>query len=87
MSYNDIFNRPYFVVPPECAQVQLLFDRVGNRVSAAAWTGEDPSTGELSFSLAVYFGTLVLHPDNPSVTEMAVRRALGFPADSTLRLD
>ena len=39
MSYNDIFNRPYFVVPPECAQVQLLFDRVGNRVSAAAWTG------------------------------------------------
>lgn len=87
MSYNDIFNRPYFVVPPECAQVQLLFDRVGNRVSAAAWTGEDPSTGELSFSVAVYFGTLVLHPDNPSVTEMAVRRALGFPADSTLRLD
>ena len=87
MSYNDIFNRPYFVVPPECPQVQLLLDRVGNHLGARGWKAEDGAAGTVRFSLAVYFGTLIMHPEHPSADEKAVRCALGFPEDCTLRID
>lgn len=87
MSYNDIFNRPYFVVPPDCPQVQLLFDRAGNHVAASGWQAKDEEAGAVRFSLAVYFGTLVMHPEQAGDDEGRLRAALGFPEDCLLRLD
>lgn len=85
MAYNVIFNRPYFVVPPDAPQVQLLLDRIP-LAEAPGWYSDQPD-GTRYFSIAVYFGTLIMHPEAAAPREVALREALGFPADSTLRLD
>lgn len=85
MSYTKIFNRPYFAVPPEAPQVQLLLDRLP-QVGASAWYA-DEADGTTLFSIAVYFGSLILHPDDATPREDALRTALGFDPGTTLRLD
>lgn len=85
MSYTKIFNRPYFAVPPEAPQVQLLLDRLP-QVGAPAWYG-DGADGATLFSIAVYFGSLILHPDGASPREDALRGGLGFNPGTILRLD
>lgn len=85
MAYNVIFNRPYFVVPPDAPQVQLLLDRIP-LAEAPGWYS-DQLDGTRYFSIAVYFGTLIVHPDGATPREVALREALGFPPTCTLRLD
>lgn len=85
MSYNEIFNRPYFAVPPEAPQVQLLLDRVP-RPGASGWHCDGPNN-TVRFSIAIYFGSLIMHPDNASGREIELRRLFGFPVASTVRLD
>lgn len=85
MSYNEIFNRPYFAVPPEAPQVQLLLQRIP-QAGAAGWYANG-ADGTVYFSIAIYFGSLIMHPEDASEREREVRRLLGFAPDSTLRLD
>lgn len=95
MSYTNIFNRPYFAVPPESPQMQLLLDRTGGTAGANGWVlehgdGKTATDGEddgARFSIAIYFGTLMMRADGASEREQAVRRGLGFPPEATVRID
>ena len=87
MGYSNIFNRPYFVVPPDYPPVQLLFDRMGNALTVSGWHAEDTEAGFIRFSPAVYFGTLIVHPEEASDDEKCLHRVLGFPEEVLLRLD
>lgn len=86
MSYCEVFNWPYFVVPPDAPQVELYFERTGGRMDAPGWQYTAPD-GSSRCSIAVYFGTLALHPGNATEREQHLRTMLELPPESTVRLD
>lgn len=86
MSCNEVFNWPHFSVPPEAPQVDLCLQRLDGCLDAPGWRYRDQQD-EVRFSIAVYFGTLILYPSDPAQCGCRMRQFLALPQDRPLRLD
>lgn len=86
MSCNEVFNWPPFTVRPDAPQVELCLRRFGGALDAPGWGYRD-ERGAVRFSAAVYFGTLILQPGEPSVREQRLRSDLDLPEDAPVRID
>lgn len=86
MCYREVFNWPHFIVPPTAPQVSLYLERSNGHMDAPGWQYTEPD-GSLRLSIAVYFGSVMLHPPASTDSEAEVRSLLSAAPASTVRLD
>ena len=91
MPYCDIFNKPYFIVPPDDPRVGLLFEQVNCLMSTGGFSYK-AKDGRAFISPGIYFGTIVIYGNDAKVgaeleARNAVIEACGGGDDDVVRID